>query len=98
VTIAVDWDDCLVDQESQEWLPGALDALRWMRRHKHTIIIHSARARTDYGINQIKDKLREYGFPGVKVKPKPYADLYLDDKAVPFAGSWPELIRTIRGR
>ena len=29
--ICLDWDHTLVDDD-QEWLPGALDALRWFKR------------------------------------------------------------------
>jgi predicted HAD superfamily phosphohydrolase YqeG len=93
--LCLDWDQTLVDTESQEWLPGALDALRWMRGQGHKVIIHSVRAERDYGRNQIEEKLRQHKLK-FEVLAKPYADLYVDDKAQEFDGSWPKVIREIR--
>jgi ribonuclease HI len=91
----LDWDQTLVDAKTQEWLPGALDGLRWLRRQKHTVVIHSVRADSDYGRDQILGALQRHKFK-FEVFAKPAADLYVDDKAVAFAGSWPEVIKAVR--
>lgn len=91
--ICVDWDSTCVD-ESQEWLPGALDGLRWLRRAKHKVVIHSARANYDIGRMQIENCLAEFRLP-FKVAPKPDADLYVDDKALRFT-RWPDVIKEVR--
>lgn len=79
LVIALDWDDTLVDVDTQEWLPGALDLLRWLRREKHKVFIHSARAQDEYGRGLIEAKLAKHNF-SFPIKPKPMADLYVDDR------------------
>lgn len=91
--LCVDWDSTCVDDD-QNWLPGALDGLRWLRRAKHRVIIYSARANYDMGRAQIEDKLAAHNLPfGVKAKPD--ADLYVDDKALRFT-RWPDVIKEVR--
>lgn len=91
--ICVDWDSTCVD-EDQEWLPGALDGLRWLRRAKHKVTIYSARANYDMGRAEIETKLAKHLLP-FRVTPKPDADLYVDDKALRFT-RWPEVIKEVR--
>lgn len=93
--VCVDWDQTLVDTESQEWLPGALDALRWMRGRGVKVIIHSVRAEREYGRSQIEDKLRKHKLD-FEVLPKPYADFYIDDKGYAFQGTWAKVIKDLR--
>lgn len=91
--VAVDWDATLVD-ENQEWLPGALDALRWLRRQKHLVVIHTARANYADGLAGIEAKLAKHKLQ-FKIEPKPYADIYVDDKGFRFE-RWPEVLKEIR--
>lgn len=93
--LAVDWDSTCVDGDG-EWLPGALDGLRWLRRAKHKVVIHSARANYDMGRSEIESKLARHQLP-FAVKPKPDADLYVDDKALRFE-RWPQVIKEVRKR
>lgn len=92
--LCVDWDQTLVDTETQEWLPGALDALRWMRKQGHIVIIHSVRAEREFGRNQIESKLKRHKL-NFEVIAKPYADLYIDDKGLAYT-RWPEVLKAIR--
>lgn len=92
---AIDWDATLVD-ENQEWLPGALDALRWFRRQKHLVVIHSARANYEDGRRDIEQKLAKHKL-NFKIEAKPYADIYIDDKAKRFSGNWFEILKEVRG-
>ena len=91
--VAIDWDATLVDDD-QEWLPGALDGLRWLRKEKHKVIIHSARCNWDGGRDQIESKLAKHKL-SFDVVSKPYADFYIDDKALKFT-RWPEAIKEVR--
>ena len=91
--LAVDWDSTCVD-EDQNWLPGALDGLRWLRKQGHKVIIHSARANWVEGLQQIEAKLTKHKLP-FKVYPKPEADLYVDNLGMRFK-RWPEVIKTVR--
>lgn len=91
--LCVDWDSTCVDGDG-DWLPGALDGLRWLRRAKHKVVIHSARANYDMGRSEIEAKLAKHLLP-FRVAAKPDADLYVDDKALKFT-RWPEVIREIR--
>lgn len=85
--IAVDWDDTLVDARSQEWLPGAVVALRTFR-NGGGVFVHSCRASWPGGLDQIRLKLRSAGFGDVRVVPKPQADRYVDNLGWHFPGSW----------
>lgn len=91
--VAVDWDRTLVD-ENGDWLPGAPTALRWMQV-RHKVVVHSSRASYDKGKTEIEDKLRSCGIKA-RVYPKPEADLYIDDKALRFPGSWGATLNEIR--
>ena len=93
VKVALDWDGTLVDQD-QNWLPGALDALRWLRKEGHKVIIHSARANWVEGLQQIESKLAQHKF-SFKVIAKPEADLYVDDRAFHFE-RWPDVMKEVR--
>ena len=93
LVVVLDWDNTLVDSE-QEWLPGALDALRWLRREKHRVIIHSARANYDQGRFQIESKLAKHNL-AFAIKAKPDADIYVDDKAFRF-DRWPDVVKEVR--
>lgn len=91
--VCVDWDSTLVD-ENQEWLPGALDGLRWLRKSGHKVAIHSARANWTGGLEEIERKLERHKLP-FKVYAKPDADLYIDDKGLRFT-RWPDVIKVVR--
>lgn len=93
LVIALDWDLTLVD-ENQDWLPGALDMLRWLRREKHKVFIHSARANDEFGRHMIERKLRQHNFK-FPIEAKPMADLYVDDKALR-PGCSMDVIREVR--
>ena len=91
--IAVDWDSTCVD-EDQNWLPGALDALRWLRKEGHRVIIHSSRANWSTGIREIEAKLAQHKL-SFKVMAKPDADLYVDNKGFRFE-RWPDVVKEVR--
>lgn len=95
MTVAVDWDDTLVDAKSQEWLPDALEALRRLLRDGHRVIIHTCRANWPEGLASIEAKLEQAGVSGVRVwteHGKPHAHLYVDNLAVRFDGDWRPIV------
>lgn len=92
--IAIDWDDTLVETDSQQWLPGARDALRFLVV-RHKIIIHSSRANWDGGEQQIRERLGPLNGQ-VEIAGKPVADAYVDNLAVTFDGNWPAVLAALR--
>jgi phosphoglycolate phosphatase-like HAD superfamily hydrolase len=96
-TLCIDWDQTLVDTASQQWLPGAEDALRLLLGQGHKIIVHSARASYQEGRDMIEQKLRSFHLdhPSLTVEQKPLADVYVDNLAVRFAGDWTETLADI---
>lgn len=98
-TLAVDWDNTLIDYRTKEWLPGAREALSSCLMGKRKVVIHSCTANWPEGLASIEAKLRSDGFLGhplltIHTGPgKPIADLYVDDKGLRFDGDWPAVLR-----
>jgi hypothetical protein len=103
-TVAVDWDDVLVDAKTQEWLPDAPTALTQLLAEYHTVIIHTCRANWPEGLAQVEAKLEEtIAKPWrtslgdrLKIVGKPLADVYIDDRARRFEGDWHTLLSNLR--
>ncbi len=94
-TFAIDYDDTLVDARTQEWLPGAREALKRLTRMGHSFVILSARAGWDGGREQIRAKLAEAGYD-VEIYAKPRVDRIIDNDAVEFTGDWGAVLRRLR--
>ena len=92
--IGIDWDGTLVDAAGN-WLPGAQMALLHLQRGGHTLFIHSSRANSAFGQQQIKDALG-VRFGKLAVVPKAGADLYIDNQALRFVGDWAATLREVR--
>lgn len=95
MTVATDWDGTLVDTKTQEWLPGALDALKTLLREGHRVIVHTCRANWPEGLASIEAKLALAGVVGAHVwtgQGKPHAHLYVDNQAVTFDGEWEPIL------
>lgn len=92
--VALDWDMTLVDEEG-EWLPDSQATLRWLRKNQHKVIILSSRASYEKGRIEIETKLAQHRVKAT-VCPKPYADLYVDDKGLRFDGNWPAALNEMR--
>lgn len=92
--IAIDWDNTLVDHQG-EWLEGAERAFRKLLID-HEVVIHSCRANWPQGVQSIEDKIRPIvRNRKVQIVGKPVADLYIDDRSLPFNGDWPSLTREV---
>lgn len=93
--LAVDWDDTLVDAQTQEWLPGARTAIIQLRIRGYEPFIHTCRANWPEGLASIEAKLAAERL-SIRVEAKPYADFYIDDKAVPILdGDWQAVLRSV---
>ena len=96
--LCLDWDDTLVDVETQEWLPGAERAVKDLLRAGHDVVVCSCRATWPEGLDQIEHQLREARLADVPVTAvKPYADLYVDDKSFEFCGDWAVTLEQLKG-
>lgn len=70
-------------------MEGAKEALISLKRRKHTIIVHTTMGNTPSGIKAVEEWMKYYDIPYDKVLAKPFADVYLDDRAIRFT-DWKE--------
>lgn len=105
-TLAVDFDGVLHSYESG-WMgtdkipdlpvSGAIHFLSDAIAQFDSVIIFSTRANCELGRNAIRKWLQEQGLPKYKVNKlnitseKLPATVYLDDRAVPFTGTFPSI-------
>lgn len=96
--VAVDWDNTLYTVEDG-WLPDAKRALKVLRRQGNTVVVHSCRAGWAGGREFIIAALVQAGFPDIEVTDvKPNADVFIDDRAIPFDGDWSVTLKDIKAR
>lgn len=97
LTVAVDFDGTLV--RDGVWLPGAKEAIRELWARDVLVVVHTCRANTVEGAALVAGALLELGHPPVGPRGgrrlyvhtdlgKPFADVYVDDKALRFDGDW----------
>lgn len=89
--LAVDFDDTIIvhDKETGSILgpmPHVSEIMHKLKAEGWKIVIHSHRSVHENGINEIKEALTKYNIPYDEIYPhKPYALVYLDDKAMHFS-------------
>ena len=65
-------------------------------REQYKVVVHSCRCASDGGVDAIKDWLMLHGIEVDDVVDyKPLAEVYVDDRAVPFDGDWSATIDSI---
>ena len=100
-TVAVDWDGTLVDPKTQEWLPDAKWALRQLLSRYSQVVVHTVRATYPEGVVKVEGSLLDVIYPAdqgrIVIAGKPAADVYIDDRAVRYAGDWQQTMRELRG-
>lgn len=103
-TLAVDWDNTLVHEKTQEWLGGAEEALRALLKSGFTVWIHTCRGNYGAGREMVVSKLLAAGFErwvrsgDLELwlgEGKPNAAVYIDDRAIRFEG-WSDLLPELR--
>lgn len=108
---AVDLDGTLLQYESGmgakglfgKPMAGAAKAMRELKALGWKVSVFTARIgdggpeETQQVANQIAEVLEGYGIPfdDVWIGRKPKADYFVDDKAIPFRGSWDEVLREL---
>ena len=99
-TLCIDIDrtiyagDRPLDYENGAAVPGAADALRKLRDDGWTIVLYTARHFNHWEVTR-----RWLDHAGICydqiVFGKPPATYYIDDRAIPFRGSWDAVLRAI---
>jgi len=98
-TIMVDLDGVLCSEEAffdrplAQPIKGAGAALKKLRAAGYTIVIYTARGWGEYRVT--KQWLDEHGcvYDGIHMG-KPVADVWIDDRALPFT-SWPDALQRL---
>lgn len=106
--LAVDFDGTLVNEDGQgsyHVIPGAREALERFRQNGYHIVIHTCRigiamaeGRVKREVEVIKETLTFFAIPfdEIYMAPKMVADLYIDDRAIAFAGDWQKVARLVQ--
>jgi ribonucleotide monophosphatase NagD (HAD superfamily) len=89
-------------------VPGAAEAMKKMKEQGHYLYIFTTRTNKifrkkgdgkdeKYQENQIKEWMAKYDIPYDKIWTfgKPMADLFIDDRAINFAGNWDDTFETV---
>jgi len=99
-TIAVDFDGVLHPYSggwqgsvpaTEDPTEGALEFLEWCKKNDYRVVVYSTRANHAEGLQGIADWLNTHKFSEYIADithEKPPAVAYVDDRAVPFTGSW----------
>lgn len=95
-TVAVDWDDTLVNETG--WMAGAVDFLKTLQKRGFKVVIFSCRTSYLKGATEIRERLREAGLKDVELHTepgKPLAVAYVDDRGIHFNGNYDEALKAI---
>ncbi len=83
--LAIDFDDTIMDYETQEPIPGARESLETFKVQGDMITVFTNRQDQKY--TWIRDWLLKNAIPFDRIVcGKPYYDLFIDDKAQKFEG------------
>jgi len=107
--ICIDLDGTLAHYE--EWkgetyfgdaIEGAKEALQKLKENDWLIIIFTTRTNTELITKFLNDNKLEFDYinenphqPENAIGGKPYADVYVDDRAIQFNGDWEEIVKCI---
>jgi hypothetical protein len=108
-TIAMDFDGVINSYksgwkgptETDEPVLSAAESISSLFNRGYRLIIFSTRAQTPEGVETIREYLRKHTENDLLVNSieitdrKPIADVYIDDRAIPFTGNWEETLEKI---
>ena len=99
--VMIDFDGTIMMRgraNNRKPVPGALSALKRLSDAGYEIVVHSSRAGYSGGRALIRSWLDKHGVEcSLITNHKLNASYYVDDKAVPFGGSWDEVITAVTG-
>lgn len=98
--IAVDLDDTLISEKTNEPEPGAVEAMTKLVESGHRVSIWTARfleglqeGKSEEKIKaDVEKELQTWGIPYSDIwtgPVKPNVDVFIGDNLVPYAGNWP---------
>lgn len=76
---------------------GAKEAIAALRKEGKEVVVFSSRSKDPKGVKAIEDYLAKHGIEVDQVvHDKPPAQVYVDDRGVPFSGSWVDTLKDIQ--
>jgi hypothetical protein len=103
--IAIDFDRTLCSDKPEPGYrmgipePGAVTSCKRLVAQGHTIVIFTARNVNEPSAHKaVADWLEYFGIPhhGITNIKQPYFDVYIDDRALRYEGSWPVIMNKLR--
>jgi len=102
---AIDFDDTLVSENDGKMIPGAREALTYLKKAGWRIVIWTHRSDLD----KVEAALKKFKIPydhinedpehdGPGASRKVYFNVTVDDKAIPFNGNWANVVNEMENR
>lgn len=100
--IAIDFDDTIVEWVNESHCvlkEGVAEAFAMLKAEGFSIVIHSCRigiakesGQLEGALSEMRDILDNFSIPydSIHLGTKVVADVYIDDRAIPYRGNWEE--------
>jgi len=91
---AIDFDDTLVSESDGKMIPGAREAMAYLKGAGWNIIIW-----THHGdLEEVKETLNKFKIPYDEIREKIFFDVMVDDKAIGFKGNWANVVNEMENQ